>query len=115
MGFPPPPVTEPFSYTTPEPATVAVMPGALRVPGPRTISAQRIQFATGKGPSGGSFTGRWLRNGTSIGTITVTTGNVAGSIAAPANSTLADGDVLTFEVLGLGGATGAAVGILDVV
>jgi hypothetical protein len=50
-----------------------------------------------------------------MGTITVTTGQVAGSIAAPTNATIADGDVLTVEVLGIGGATGAAVFILDVV
>lgn len=102
-----------LSYSTPEPATVAVQPGELRVNGSHTITRQRVQFATGKGPSGASFTGRWLRNGTSLGTITVTTGNLAGSIAPPANPILQDGDLLQFEVTALGGATGAAVGILD--
>ena len=106
--------TDQFTYTTAEPATVAVQPGSLRVAGAHTITRQRLQFAVGGGPAGGSFTARWLRNGTSLGTITVLTTAVAGSIAAPTNAALVDGDLLTFEVLGLSAATGAVVGILDV-
>lgn len=112
MGFPPviPVRTDSLTYTTVEPPDVAVQPGALRVNGARTIARQRVQFATGKGPSGGSFTGRWLKNGVTMGTITVLTATLAGSIAGV---NVADGDLLTVEVLGLGGATGAAVFILD--
>src|SRR5574337_828897 len=115
MGFVPPlPVGE-ITYTTAEPATVAVQPGRLRVRGPKTVTAQRLQFAAAKGPAGGAFTARWLRNGATMGTITVADGQVAGSLAAPTDPVLADGDLLTFEVLGLSGATGAVVGILDVI
>lgn len=102
-----------ITYTTAEPATVAVQPGRRRVAGAHTITNQRLQFAAAKGPAGGAFTARWLRNGATLGTITVADTAVAGNIAAPANAALVDGDLLTFEVLGLGGATGAVVGILD--
>lgn len=116
MAFTQPPPATPggFSYTTAEPATVAVQPGSLRIHGAHTITAQRLQFAAAKGPSTGSFTARWLRNGATLGTITVLNAAVAGTIAAPANPALVDGDLLTFEVLGLNAATGAVVGILDV-
>lgn len=107
-----PPVGQ-IIYTSAEPPVVAVQPGRLRVRGPKTVSSQRVQFAAAKGPAGGAFTGRWLLNGATMGTITVADGQVAGNIAAPANPVLADGDLLTAEVLALGGATGAAVFILD--
>lgn len=119
MAFtqPPPPVVpvpSEITYTTAEPATVAVQPGSIRVYGAHTIKAQRLQFAAGKGPSTGSFTARWLRNGATLGTITVLNAAVDGTIAAPAIPALADGDLLTFEVLVIQGATGCVVGILDV-
>lgn len=115
VGFPSVAPTVTLPYTTAEPPAVAVQPARFRVPYGRTILAQRLQFAAGKGPSGGSFQARWLRNGTSLGTITVTSGNVDGSIAAPANPLLVAGDLLTVEVTALGGATGAVVALLDCV
>ncbi len=112
MGFPPPApdINDELIYTTAEPPTVAVQPGALRVNGNRSVSRQRIQFATGGGPAGGAFTGRWLKGGVSMGTITVADGTLAGDIAGV---NVADGNLLRVEVLALGGATGAAVFILD--
>lgn len=116
MGFrqPQAATADQLTYTTAMPATVAVQPGSLRVNGSHTITRQRLQFKAAEGPAGGSFTARWLRNGVSLGTITVANAAVAGDIAAPANATLVDGDLLTFEVLGLSAAAGAVVGILDV-
>src|ERR1700752_2803166 len=107
VAFRPGPNLDEIAYTTAAPPTVAVQPGALRVHGARTITRQRLQFKTGEGPAGGAFTARWLRNGATLGTITVADAAIAGDIAAPANTQLADGDILTFEVLGLSGATGA--------
>jgi hypothetical protein len=114
MSFRAGPVNDQFTYTTAEPASVAVQPGRLRVFGSHTILRQRLQFAAGKGPAGGAFTARWIRNGTVLSTITVADAAVEGSIAPPTVPTLADGDLLTFEVLGVSAATGAVVGILDV-
>lgn len=116
MSFRVPPPPSQISYTTGEPPSVAVQPGGFRVRGPKTITAQRVQFASGKGPgAGGTFTARWLRNGVSLGTITVAASTDSASIGPPANPILADGDILTFEVTGnAGAAPGAAVGILDV-
>ncbi len=115
MGFPPVSAVDDIeSYTTAAPPTVAVQPATLRWHGAATIHRQRIAFKAGEGPAGGNFTARWLRNGVTMGTITVLNGAVAGDIAAPANAALADGDLLTTEVLGISGATGAAELILDV-
>lgn len=102
------------SYTTAAPAAVAVQPAALRWHGGATITRQRVQFKTGEGPAGGNFTARWILNGTPLGTITVLNGADDGDIAPPVPPALVDGDLLTTEVLGLGGATGAAELILDV-
>lgn len=113
MAFRAGPVVDAFSYTTGVAPAAAAQPGALRVSGSHTILRQRIQFKTGEGPAGGNFTARWFRNAVTMGTITVLNGAIAGSIAAPTNTQLVDGDILTTEVLGLGGATGAAVLILD--
>jgi hypothetical protein len=118
VGFPPAGGAGPdqITFETAEPATVAVQPGRLRVWGTRRIYAQRVQFASGLGPGvGGTFVARWLRNGTTLGSMTVLASTDAIAIAAPTNAVLADGDLLTCEVVSnAGGATGAAVLILDV-
>lgn len=104
-----------FAYTTGEPATVALQPGRLRVHGEHEIARQRLEFQSiALGPTAGNATARWLRNGTTLGTITVLQGAADGSIAPPTDPALHDGDLLTFEVLGLGAATGAIVGMLDI-
>ena len=100
------------SVLSPQRALLASIPGVLTTASTafldccsfgatsRTISKVSIQVGTA--PTGASLIVTVLKNGSSIGTITITAGNTTAYSTSLSPNTFADGDRLTFNVTQIG-------------
>lgn len=96
-----------FGYTAPDATVTGVQAGSWEWSSTNRAVQTFCAFDPGKGPSGGSFVARVLKNGVTAMTITVLTGtDERVQVVTPA-VTFITGDLVTFSIITVSGATGA--------
>jgi hypothetical protein len=106
MGAPQTVQLQRFGYTAPDATVTGVQVGSWEWSGTNRAVQTFCAFDTGSGPAGGSFVARVLRNGATAMTITVLTGtDERVQVVSPAVQ-LVSGDLITFSIITVSGATG---------
>lgn len=106
MGAPQTVQLQRFGYTAADATVTGVQAGSWEWSGANRLVQTFCAFDPGKGPSSGSFVARVLKNGVTAATITVTvTLDERVQVVSP-GVLLASGDLITFSIITVSGASG---------
>jgi hypothetical protein len=95
-----------FGYTAPDATVTGIQAGRWEWSSQSRCIRMFCAFTAGNGPSSGNFITFLSRNGTHVGSITCPSGNDEFIQTLGPVPTLVSGDLITFEISTVSGATG---------